>query len=185
MDRAEIASWLESHPGAVHKDVERLLDRCEAAVRRRAAEAAWLRAKEVAEERLRDWEGSYGLPASEVFVARELCHQLAQELRRLEPQVEEGSEERLAGNDAFAALEPEAREQLRRWVHDLAAREEHRVWLEILRFTDQRGPRLEREGRMSKDLSWDPEHSYARTAEKVMHILVDDYEAHAHPRPRG
>jgi hypothetical protein len=185
MDRAEVARWLEEHPDAVHVDVERLLDRCEDAVRRRAAEAAWLRAKEVAEERLHDWERSYGLPASEAFVAREICHQLAQELRGLEPRVEDGSEERLAGRDAFAALEPDAREELRRWVHDLAAQEEHRVWLEILRFTDREGGVLEREGRMSKDLSWDPEHSYARTAEKVMHILVDEFEAHAHPRPRG
>jgi hypothetical protein len=184
MDRQDVMSWLQTHPDAVHGNADELLERCEREVRRHAAEEAWLYAKAIALERIRYWAHSFGNPASEDFVAREVCHEMAGELEQLEPSVEEGSEDRLADRQALEAFEPEGRETLRCWIRDLAREEEHRVWLEIVRFTHRRGGALVREGRVGRDLTWDREHSYAKAAEKVTRILAQDYEEHAHPRPR-
>ncbi len=184
MDRQDVMSWLRMHPDAVHADPEELVERCERAVRRHAAEEAWLHAKAIALARVEQWEHAFGNPSSEGFVAREACHELAGELREHEPKVEEGSEDDFADPAALEALEPEGRDCLRRWIRDLAREEEHRVWLEVVRFTHRRGGALVREGRVGRDLTWDPDHSYARAASKVMRILAEDYEAHAHARPR-
>jgi hypothetical protein len=184
MDRQEMTSWLETHPDAVRGDVDELLERCERAVRKHAVEEAWLHARAIALERMKYWEHSFGNPSSEDFVAREACHELAGELRQHEPTVEEGSEDRFADHRAWEAFEPEARDQLRRWIRDLAHEEEHRVWLDVVRFTHRRGSAMVHEGKVSRDFAWDPEHSYARAAWKVMRILADDYEERAHPHAR-
>jgi hypothetical protein len=184
MDRQDVMSWLKTHPDAVHGNAEELLERCEGEVRRHAAEEAWLHAKAIALERMKYWEHSFGNPSSEDFVAREACHELAGELRQHEPTVEEGSEDKFADPRALEAFEPEGRDCLRRWIRDLASEEEHQVWLEVVRFTHRRGGALVREGKVSRDLTWDPEHSYARTAGRVMRMLAEDYEEHAHPRAR-
>ncbi|MCG8589122.1 MAG: hypothetical protein MJE66_07505 [Proteobacteria bacterium] len=180
MQRSDFLSWLEQHPDTIHGDPHSLCDRCEQEVTSHATEDAWLEAKRLIDERRELWEGSWGFHASEAFVARELCHTLARQLRANEPHVEDGDEERLVGAAVVEQLEPEAREQLKCWVHDLAESVEHRAWREIVRFTDRRAKSLEREGRISDDLTWEATHSYAESAAKVADILSHDYEARAH-----
>ncbi len=155
-----------------------LRERCERQVRSHASEDAWQRAREIAEEHLHHWEASFGIPASDAFVAQEVCHELARELRRREP--EPGAEARRVSEAVLRALDPPARERLRDWLLDLARREEHRAWLEVVEFTDHLARNLIREGELKPDLRWDFEHSYSRTAERVTRILIREYEAHAH-----
>jgi hypothetical protein len=179
MNRTQIRSWFEAHPGAVHGNLDDLLQCCEREVRRNAGQAAWQHAHEIAEGRLHDWETAPGMPASEAFVAREVCHRFASELRGRWPHVEAGDEDRLAGPEILDRCIPEAREPMRQWIHDLAEQEEHRTWVEILRFTDRRGSTLVKEGRVSDELTWDIERSYSRAAQKVMELLLRDYERSA------
>ncbi len=181
MDRGEVLTWLNEHPEAVHGRPEEILERCEREVSRQTGEAAWLHARAIAQQRTRDFEEQWGFHASEAFVAREVCHDLAGDLRHLEPHPRPGDEERLLGPSMLAALEPEARERLRPWLHELAEREEHRVWLEIVRFTNARGRELVQQGAMSSELDFEHTHNYAATAARVTRILEEDYAAHARP----
>jgi hypothetical protein len=69
-------------------------------------------------------------------------------------------------------------------VRQVAGEEEHRVWLEVVRFTDARARSLVREGRLSTEERWELTHSYAETAARLAAILAADYEEHARaPRP--
>ena len=106
----------------------------------------------------------------------------AYELRTHEPRVEPGAEEHLAGGPVREDLEPEGWELLRQWVRDLAAEEEHRVWLEIVHYTDKRARNLIRDHHMSRDWEWDAEHRYTAIAAHVAEILARDYSIHAHAR---
>lgn len=182
MNRLQLITWLRGHPEAIHSNPDELLDRCERSVRSRAAEEAWLRAKSIIEEQARAWESAWGSPATEAYVAREVCHELAGELRHRLPALEPGSEERLAGDGVLEVVEPEAQELLRAYIHDLALAEEHRVWLEIVHYTNGRGRTLVREGRVSRELTRDPNHHYAKMAEKVTRILAEEYEQQAYRR---
>jgi len=180
MRRNDVMKWLESHPRCVHGDARRLLDCCENAVRRRAEQDAWMHAKEIVEKQKETWEHAWGFHASEAFVAREVCHRFAVKMREMEPVVPEGGEEELAGESVMAAFEPEARSILRQWIHDLACEEEHHIWMDIIRFTDKRAVALDREGKLSWELTWSGAHPYTETAARIAGILSNDCERRAH-----
>jgi hypothetical protein len=160
-------------------DGERALrERCEREVKTHATEDAWQRARHIAEEHLHHWEASFGIPASDAFVAQEVCHELARELRRREP--EPAAEARRVSEAVLRGLDPAARERLRDWLLELARREEHRAWLEVVEFTDHLARNLIRGGELTEELRWDFDHSYSRTAERITRMLIREYEAHAH-----
>jgi hypothetical protein len=182
MDRTEIEAWFRKNPPETRVDVEEMLDRCESAVRRHAREDAWLAAKRYAEERARQWHGGWSPPASEVFVTTEVCHELAWELRHNEPAVEDGAEEHLAGGPVREALPDEAWEMIRRWIHDLAAREEHTTWSEIVRYTNRRAGDIIRRQGFTRETGWDEGHRYSEIASHVAQILAHEYSLRAHPR---
>jgi hypothetical protein len=183
MDRSEILRWLEAHPAAVHGEASEILERCEHAVRRHAAEDAWLAAKSWAERRRRDFEShGWGNHASEAFVAGEVCHQLAWELRHHEPEVAAGAEEHLAGGPVREALEPDGWAVLSGWVLELAREQEHATWREVVRFTDRRARSLVRERQLSRDQSLENARHYPEIAADVAGLLARDYSVHAHPR---
>ena len=119
-----------------------------------------------------------GIPASEAFVAKEICHELARELKRREPHVTAEEEAELVAKDVIEALEPAARQTLRSWIHDLAEREEHEAWLEIVRFTDHCGKNLIKRAHLSDKAEWDFDHSYTHNAAKVARMLIQEYEVH-------
>lgn len=178
MQRQELVRWLEGHPENVHTDPARLLDRCERALRSEVEEGAWLRAKEIAERHLHHWEGSFGLPASDDFVAREVCHELARELRHHEPRPI-GEVQRVA-DAVMGSVDASALELLREWLDELARKEEHRAWLEVVHFTDHLASRLAHQGvPLSSEAEWDFRHSYPRTAERITRMLIVEYELHA------
>jgi hypothetical protein len=182
MERTQILNWLREHPEKIHDSAELLLARCEAEVHGHAREDAWLRAKQIAEERERHWHAAWGARASQVFVAREVCRRLAADLKRREPVPEAGHEPAFVDSDVLEMLEPDARAMLLSYVLELARAEVHRIWVEVMRFTKQRGLSLARTERFSSELDFDRTAPYAETAERVMHILAEEYERHAHPR---
>jgi hypothetical protein len=177
MERREVEHWLEGHPEVVHADPHLLLDRAEREVRAHAEEDAWLRARSIVEAHLRHFQESFGLPASDAFVAKEVCHQLAGELRKKEPSP--SAETSRLSESLLRPLEAPARELLAEWTADLARREEHRAWLGVVSFTDHLAQSLQRGGELSDALSWDFAHSYPRTAERIVRLLIREYEARA------
>ena len=179
MDRSAILAWLESHREAVHDDPAAALDRAERAARRRAAQDAWKHAQAIAEQQLALWSRrSRGIHAREDWAAQEFCHELARELRHLEPKPA-SDEAHWVDPATLDAFEREARDKLREWVRTVAGEEEHRVWGEVMRFTDARARSLMREGRLSSEERWEYTHSYAETAARLAAILAADYEQHA------
>jgi len=179
MTRDEILAWLRSHHDSVRGDPEQLLERAEDEARSHAAEQAWLHAKEIAEREVVSWKSrSLGSHAAEDTVAREFCHDLARELRHLEPHPE-GGEAALVDPGTLDAFAQEARELLRSWVGEVAGKEEHRVWNEVVRFTHARAKSLIREGTVSTASGWELTHSYAETAARLAAILAHDYEERA------
>ncbi len=182
MDRHDVQTWLEEHPEAREGDPAALVEKCERAVRRHAIEDAWLAAKAFATERAREWEKDWSPPASEDFVAREICHQLAWELRRHEPEVGAADADHLAGGPVMEALAPAGQRVVAAWVRDLATLEEHLAWEEIVRFTDHHGPTLIRENGMTRELGWDEGHRYSVIAAHVLDLLAREYSVRAHPR---
>lgn len=185
MERREILDWLRAHAEAVHGEPDALLERAEREARRRAARDAWLHARAIAERQVALWsQRSRGIHAREDWAAREFCHELARELRQLEPRPE-SDEAHWLDPETLSALEREAREQLRGWVREVAGEEEHRVWNEVVRFTDSRARSLMREGRVSAEERWEYTHSYAETAARLAAILAEDYEQHAREAQRS
>jgi hypothetical protein len=183
MTRDEILHWFEAHRAAVDGDPDDLVARCERAVRRHAKEAAWLAAKAWAESRRRDFEAEpWGNHASDAFVAAEVCHQLAWELARHEPQVELGSEERLAGGPLRRRLPDDAWQAMASWIRELATAEEHATWREIVRFTHARARSLVRERHLSYDCDLDHARHYPEIAAEIAGELAQDYSRHAFPR---
>lgn len=183
MRRDEILSWLEEHRAAIHGDPGDLVERCERAVRRHATEAAWVAAKDWAERRRREFAAeSWGFPASDAFVASEVCHQIAWELAHHEPELPPDSEERLAGGPLRRALEEEAWREVAPWIREIASEQEHAVWREIVRFTHRRARSLVRERHLSRDC--DPDHArhYPEIAAEIADALAQDYSQHAFPR---
>jgi hypothetical protein len=189
MKRTEIESWLAVHPESIHAPARGLLDRCESEIREHAEELAWTHARQVAEQSLHRFERGFGLPASEVFVTREVCHEIARELRRHEPHVDRRMESEWVSLAVLEALDPSARRMLRDWLFDVAEQEEHRTWLEIVAFTHKVARALIREARMTRTLDWDFDRSYPRLAARVTEMLIHEFEAHArdagHRAPGG
>ena len=135
MQRTDLETWFTHHPDSIHTDPAVLLDQCESEVRDHAHRDAWIHAKEIAEESLHRFERVFGLPASDIFVTREVCHEIARELRRNEPHPEDDAVE-WVGSGVLEALDSDARRLLQGWLKELAAKEEHSAWREIVYFTD-------------------------------------------------
>jgi hypothetical protein len=179
MQRSEIVDWLRAHRESVHGDPDAALDQAERDARRHAAEQAWRHAKQIAERAMQDWKHrSGGMHAREDWVAREFCHELARELRHLEPRPA-GDETALVDRATLDAFESDARDHLRDWIREVAGEEEHRVWTEVVRFTDRRARSLIHDGVVSKEDRWELTHSYAETAARLAGILAQDYEERA------
>lgn len=184
MTRDEILAWLREHQASIHDEPEAALASAEREARRRAAEDAWQHARAIAEEQIRYWsQRSHAMHAREDWVAREVCHELARELKHLEPRPADDVAHWL-GPATLARFDREAREQLRAWIRDVAGQEEHRVWQDVVRFTDARARSLVREGELSTQDGWEYTHSYAETAARLAAILARDYEARAHSPAR-
>lgn len=182
MDRVDVERWFRDHPPESRVNVKELLDRCESAVRRHAQEDAWLAAKNYALERAREWDSEWGMPASEQRVAQEVCHEMSWELAHHEPKVEPGNEEHLVGGPVKLALSADAWDVLRSWVLEEAAAEEHRTWVEIVKFTDHRARDIIRREHFTLDSGWDARHQYSTIASHVAQILAREYSLRAHPR---
>jgi hypothetical protein len=185
MTRATVLDWFRQHPDLVHGDADALVERCERAVRRHAREDAWVLAKRYVNERKRFFEESHGTHASEAFVAREVCQQLAQELRSHEPAPHRGDEEHLAGGAVKAALAQGAWETLIPWILEVARDEEHATWGEIVRHTKRQAQELIRSHQLSSDTSFDHTRCYADVAAQIAGLLARDFSEHAFPRGRG
>ena len=114
-------------------------------------------------------------------MAREVCKELASELKHLEPTPAEGDEGAYVDEDVLGILEPEARAVILDYVHDLARGEEHQAWMEVLRFTRERSRTMARDEGLSSDLGYERTHSYAEIAARVTEILTHDYQRRSHP----
>lgn len=185
MDRTNVLEWLRDHPKVVHGDAEALVSRCEGAVRRHAREDAWIAAKQWVTKRQHEWEESHGAHASEAFVAREVCQQLADELRHHEPSPHAGDEEHLAGGPIRAGLEQDGWEFLIPWIMQLAREEEHQAWSEVVGHTQRRAQDLIREHHLSDNTEFDHTKCYGDVAARISGILARDYSEHAFPRRRA
>lgn len=184
MNRTAVLEWLHQHPDLVRGDAEAIVDRCERAVRRHAREDAWLLAKRYVSERQHLWETSGGAHASEAYVAREVCGQLALELRDREPTPLRGDEDHLAGGPVKVALDPQAWEQLIPWIIEIARYEEHATWDEIVRHTRRHAQELIRRHHLSSDTSFDHTRCYGDVAAQIAEMLARDFSEHAFSRVR-
>jgi hypothetical protein len=185
MERNEVLDWLHDHPQEVKDAPEDVIQRCEDAVHERVSEETWLHACEVARERERYWrDDGGGAHASEAFVAREVCRELAAELRAMEPMPQSGQAPAYVDAASLAPLGRAARTLMLRYAFDLARREEHEIWLHVMDFTREKGLALAQQRGFSKQLDFDRTHGYAETAARVMHILADDFEDRAHRHAR-
>lgn len=179
MDRIDIERWLDQHHDSVRGRSSDVLDRYETDVRHHAREVGWRHAREIADRSLRRFRSGFGLPASERFVAQELCHELARELRHHEPHPSHPvPESEWLGRDTLAALGPDARAKLAEWLEELADREEHEAWKEIVSFTDHFASTLIRRAHMTRELTWDFDRSYPRLAEKIGSMILREFEDH-------
>ena len=97
MDRDAVVRWLRDHPESVRGDPAKLVARFEAEVRRHAEQDAWLAAEAYVEDRMHEWEERWGYHSSEAYAARQVCPELAEELRRMEPHFGKGDEAHLVG----------------------------------------------------------------------------------------
>lgn len=184
MDRAGVIHWLREHPEPLSRDPEALVSHCHREVQRHATEDAWLAAKAYVERQEHLFADSWGFPrSSEAFVAREVCHRLARELATHEPQVEASDADHLIGPKLLHALDPRTRTVLEKWALDLAESEEHRVWTDIVRMTHAQGKILAKRYHLSTNTR-DESGNYYKKAAGIAHMLAEEFEARAHPRPR-
>jgi hypothetical protein len=181
MELSEVLTWFEQHPDIVHGDLNEVLMRCERTVRRHAREAAWVAAKDYVKQRREDEKEHHGAPASEAYVARHVCHQLADELIRHEPSFEPSNEEKLAGGSVKSAVGGAGWEVLVPWILEMAREEEHRTWLEIAHYTDKRAKELIREHHLSDDNHFDHTKCYGELAQLIERLLEADYLRQAFP----
>ena len=185
MEREEVLDWLYRHPQEVHDSPEAVLERCEESIHARVTAEAWRRARDVARERERYWrDDGGGAHASEAFVAREVCSELAGEMRRLEPVPDAGTVGESVRDATLEPLGAAGRSLLLRYALDLARREEHETWLEVMDYTRRRGLDLAHEQTFSKQLDFERTHGYAETAARVMQILAEDFARQARPAAR-
>ena len=181
MEREEVLQWFEKHPDAFEGDPSEFVSRCEQAVRRHAREAAWLAARDYVEERRHDQERSSGARASEAYVAREVCHQLAYELRRHEPIPTNEDVDRLAGGPTKRAVSSEAWQVLIPWIVDVARKQEHETWFQIVAYTDKRARELIRQHHLSNQCDFDHTKCYGTVATWIERLLERDFVTHAFP----
>ncbi len=183
MNRDDVLRWLEQHPSSVFADPGSVVSRCERAVRRHAIEDAWLAAKRHAETRRKQFEAEgWGNHASEAFVAEEVCHQIAYELRHREPLVGREDAERLAGGNVHEVVDSDGWEVLVRWIIDLARAQELATWREVVRFTHRRGRELVHENHLSHACDLEHARHYPEIAAQIAAALARDYSLQAHPR---
>ena len=178
MNRVDLQSWLHRHADSTHMPTHDLIDRCEAEVRNHAEVLAWKHALRVATTTLRRFDGLFGLPASETFVTREVCHEVARELSRHEPSLGSIDEAQWLSRGVLDSIDSESRNVFRDWVREIAEREEHRAWHEIVSFTHHVARALIAKAHMTGDLDWSFERSYPRVATRVMQLLLREYAAH-------
>ena len=180
MERLELENWLIHHPDSIHSDPDTLLDECEREIRDHAQRDAWVQAKEIAEQNLRRFEhGFVGYPASDTFVTREVCREIARELKHHEPIPDDQDAQAWLSEMLLDSLDPEARRMFLDWLRDLARAEEHLAWLEIVRFTSRRARGLIREGHMTDQCDWDLDHTYPIVAASVVKMLIAEFQTHA------
>jgi len=189
MNRVDFESWLDRHPNSTLASTHDLIDRCELEVRRHAEVVAWKHALRVATSNLRRFDGHFGLPASETFVTREVCHEVARELKRQEPHVGRIDEREWLRPSTLDSIEPEDRMVLREWLREIAETEEHRVWREIVAFTHHVARALIEKAHMTGELEWDMERTYPRLARRATQLLLRQYAIHLReqrkPMPTG
>ena len=185
MHRVELESWLNRHPDTILATTHELIDRCEVEVHHHAEIIAWKHALKVATASLRRFDGRFGRPASETFVTREVCHEVARELKRHEPQLERIDETEWLSRSILGSIEPEARMVLRDWLRELAEKEEHRAWQEVVSFTHHVASALIQKAHMTGELDWDFERSYPRVATRVTRMLLREYAVHLRESRRG
>ena len=180
MERNHLEDWIKHHPGSIHANSKALLDQGEHDALDHAHHDAWTQAKKIAEKSLRGFRGSNGYPASDAFVAREVCRELARELKLHEPTPDDpsGSEEEWVNRSLLDSLEPDAQPKFIEWIHEMAAKEEHATWMEIVRFTDRRAKGLIQERQLTDQCDWDLDHRYSIVAARVLKMLITDFEAH-------
>jgi hypothetical protein len=185
MNRATVLEWLRRHPEVVHGDPEAIVTRCERAARRHAREDAWIGAKRYVAKRQHEWEESHGGHASEAFVAREVCQQLAEALQQHETTPQPGDEDHLAGGPVKAALEQEGWEFMVPWIIEIARDEEHTTWAEIVSHTETQAKELIRSHHLSNATDFDHTRCYGDVAARIAKILARDFSEHAFPRASG
>ena len=178
MNRVDLESWLHRHADSTRLSTYDLIDRCEAEVRNHAEVLAWKHALRVATATLRRFDGLFGLPASETFVTREVCHEVARELSRHEPELGPIDESEWLSHAVLDSIDPEDRMVFRVWVRHIAAREEHRVWHEVVSYTHHVARALIAKAHMTGDLDWTFERTYPKVAKRVMQMLLREYATH-------
>jgi len=180
MQRLELEKWLTHHPDLVHTDARALLDECEKETRDHAYRDAWTRAERIAEKSLHRFESGFiGHPASDTFVTREVCHEIARELKKNEPVLDDHETELWISELILESLDPEAKEKFFGWLKNLAGREEHTAWLSIVRYTHRSARKLIREEHMTDQCDWDLDHTYPIVAASVVKMLIAEFQTHA------
>ena len=177
-----VVGWFHDHPDAVRGDADRLVSRAEAAVRQHVWEDAWREARDYIEQRMHEYERSWGFHASDAYVALEVCPKLARSLRTHERHVEPGDEAHLVGERLLSMFDEEGKRLLGEWALQLGEQEHHKVWEDIIRHTRKRGRELVRAGRLSSDLDWETTANFAAKAAMIAALLVAEYDARAHLR---
>lgn len=179
MERLDVENWIAGHPDSIRTEASRLLDTCEFEVRSHAKQDAWVHACEIAEASLRRFERVFGLPASDTFVTREVCHEIARELKHHEPHPDEAECAAWVSRALMESVDQDARRMLQAWIKDLGTREEHEVWRSIVAFADHLARKLIRDSQMTSDLDWDFDHSYPRVAARVARMMIHEFEVRA------
>lgn len=179
MKRIDLEKWFAHHSESFHIEPRELLDQCEAGVRDYAHRDAWIHARDIAEQSLHRFERIFGYPAGDVFVTREICHEIARELRHHEPNPFDLEGCEWIGRPVLDSVDPELQHMLRDWLAELAAREEHTAWREIVYFTDHLARTLIDKERMSNQADWDLEHTYPKVASRVIRMIMGEFDAHA------
>lgn len=178
MNKSEVQQWMYQHPKSIHGAPETIISRCSHDLREKGIDAAWARAKEIVDHEYQHWKGSHGNRASPGFVSREVCRNLAAKLRAMEPVVAAGDEDCYLDAETRDALETDAIEKIRPWLHEMATKEEHEEWLRIVEFTKKRGTTIALEEHLSSDAHWKSTWEYGEAAALVIEILSRDFARH-------
>jgi hypothetical protein len=98
----------------------------------------------------------------------------------MQPVVAAGTEDRSLDAETRNALELDAMEKVRSWLHDLAVKEEREEWLRIIKFTEKRGATIAEEEHLGSDPRWENTWEYGEAAALVTEILLRDFARHIH-----